>query len=157
MKNCPRLRHAAIHVSDVEAAADFYCNFLGLKVVGRSSTPITGDMVLLSGDRTEEDHELQLISKREGEHVAFRVDSLSELKSRYHDAKSKGIPVLMTANHGTAVGFFVRDPSGRAVELYWSTGRTDIEASLRPIDLELSDEEILAQVRAVSTTSSDHS
>ena len=154
MNNRPRLGHVAIQVDDVEAAAGFYSDFFGLQVVGRSSNPLAGDMIFLTGNRAEEDHELQLISKREAEHVAFRVESLGDLKSWYGEAKSKGLPVLMTANHGTAVGFFVRDPAGRMVEVYWPTGRMDIEPSLTPIDLELPEEEILNQVRAVGASSS---
>ena len=55
----------------------------------------------------------------------------------------------MAANHGTQVGFFIKDSAGRFIEIYWPTGRTDIEASLTPIDLELSDDEILAAVKAI--------
>lgn len=146
----PRLGHVAIQVDDPEAAAAFYTDFLGFEVVGRSSTPVTGRMVFLTPDRDAEDHPIQLIERREGEHVALRVESLADLKAWYAEAKRKGVQVVMVANHGTQVGFIARDAaSGRYVELYWPTGRTDIEPSLTPIDLDLPDEEIMAQVAAV--------
>ena len=153
MAERPKLGHFAVQVDDPEASAMFYTEFFGFSVVGRSSSPITGRMVLLTANRTEEDHVLQLLERREAEHVAFRVESLAELKAWHQEAKRKGIPIAMSANPGTQVGFFVKDPaSGRFVEVYWPTGRTDIEASLTPIDLELPDEEILAAVRALGVT-----
>lgn len=143
-----RLGHVAVHVGDPDAAAAFYTEFLGFQAVGRSTTPVTGKMALLTSDRSEEDHILQLVEKREGEHVAFRVDTLADLKEMHRKAKRQNIPILMAANHGTQVGFFVRDSAGRFVEIYWPTGRTDIEATLKPIDLDLPDEEIMAAVAA---------
>jgi|SRR5579859_2968264 len=149
MTTRPRLGHIAIQVEDPEATATFYADLFGFQIVGRSSTPITGKMVLLTGNRAEEDHVMQLVERKDGEHVAFRVETLADLKSWYREAKRRSIPVLLAANHGTQVGFFLRDSAGRAVEVYWPTGRTDIEASLTPIDLELSDEEIMASVKAI--------
>ena len=149
MTTRPRLGHVAIQVDDPEAAATFYVDLFGFQIVGRSSTPITGNMILLTSDRAEEDHVLQLIEKAAAEHVAFRVETLADLKYWHQEVKRKNIPVVMAANHGTQVGFFIKDSVGRFVEIYWPTGRTDIEASLTPIDLELSDDEILAAVKAI--------
>jgi catechol-2,3-dioxygenase len=145
----PRLGHVAIQVDDPEAAATFYADLFGFQIVGRSSTPITGSMVLLKRDRADEDQVLQLIEKAAAEHVAFRVETLADLKYWHQEVKRKNIPVVMAANHGTQVGFLIKDSAGRLIEIYWPTGRTDIEASLAPIDLELSDDEILAAVKAI--------
>lgn len=150
--NRPLLRHVAVQVEDPEATAAFYCDFLGLTLVGRSSNPVAGDMIFLSGDRSEEDHELQLISRAAAEHVAFRVESLSALKSLYAQARAKGIPIALTGNHGTSVSFFVREPGGKLAEVYWPTGRTDVEPSMTPIDLDLSEDELMAQVAATRLT-----
>lgn len=92
---------------------------------------------------------MQLIEKAAVEHVAFRVETLADLKYWHQEVKRENVPGVMAANHGTQVGFMIKDSAGRLIEIYWPTGRTDIEASVAPIDLELSDDEILAAVNAI--------
>lgn len=55
MANRPRLGHVAIQVDDPEAVATFYEDLFGFQIVGRSSTPITGRMVLLKRDLADQD------------------------------------------------------------------------------------------------------
>lgn len=150
MPAAPRLGHVAVQADDLEALTALYTDVFGYEVVSRSRNAVAGNMVFLTRQRFDEDHPIQLIERREGEHVALRVDTLGELKEWHAEIRRRAIPVVMTANHGTQVGFILREPaSGRLVEVYWPTGRADVEPSLTPIDLELPEEEIMAAVRAI--------
>ena len=51
-------------------------------------------------------------------HIAFRVDNLEQLRATYARAKRKGLPIPYALDSGVAIGFFVRDPDGNAVEIY---------------------------------------
>ena len=114
----PRLGHIAITARDPERAAGFYRELLDLRVVRRTSNPVAGDAVLLSGDSVREDHELVFVSNPGAGHIAFRVDNLEQLRATYARAKRKGLPIPYALDSGVAIGFFVRDPDGNAVEIY---------------------------------------
>ena len=114
----PRLGHLAINADDPETAAEFYRELLGLKVVRQTSNPLIGDAVMLSGDPVREDHELVLVTHRSAEHIAFRVQTLEHLRTVYAGAKRQGLRIPYALDSGVAVGFFVRDPEGNAVEIY---------------------------------------
>lgn len=117
-----RLGHIAISADDPECVADFYCLLLDLQVVRQTSNPLVGDAVLLSGDSAREDHELVLVTNRSAAHIAFRVESLEQLRKVYTRAKEHGLKIPYALDSGVAVGFFVRDPEGNAVEIYLARG-----------------------------------
>ncbi len=121
--------------------AGFYERFLGLEVVAEVVTERTGAMVLLSTELGGP-AELQLMSNPEGGHVAFKVDSLAELRELYADAPQRGARVVMSFDHGSTFSFYVRDPEGNACEVYWETGRRSGGGN-RPIDLAKPEAELL--------------
>ena len=121
--------------------AGFYERFLGLEVVAEVVTERTGAMVLLSTELGGP-AELQLMSNPEGGHVAFKVDSLAELRELYADAPRRGARVVMSFDHGSTFSFYVRDPEGNACEVYWETGRRSGGGN-RPIDLAKPEAELL--------------
>lgn len=45
-----------------------------------------------------------------------------QLKALYARAKQRGLPIPYAFNSGVALSFFVRDPEGNAVELYFALG-----------------------------------
>jgi catechol-2,3-dioxygenase len=114
----PRLGHVAITARDPERAAEFYRDLLDLRIVRQTSNPLAGDAVLLSGDRGREDHELVFVNNPGAGHVAFRVDTLEQLRAFYTRAKRQRLPIPYALDSGVALGFFVRDPEGNAVEIY---------------------------------------
>jgi len=136
-----RLGHIALAAKDPKALADFYERFLGLQRVGEAVTERTGAMVFLS-TRLDGPPELQLMSNPEGGHVAFKVDSLAELRQLYGEAPQRGAGVVMSLDHGPTFSFYVRDPEGNACEVYWETGRRSGGGN-RPIDLTKSEAELL--------------
>ncbi len=136
-----RLGHVALAAKDPRMLAGFYERFLGLEVVAEVVTERTGAMVLLSTELGGP-AELQLMSNPEGGHVAFKVDSLAELRELYADAPQRGARVVMSFDHGSTFSFYVRDPEGNACEVYWETGRRSGGGN-RPIDLAKPEAELL--------------
>ncbi|PYQ63328.1 MAG: hypothetical protein DMF54_17050 [Acidobacteria bacterium] len=87
------------------------------------------------------------MSNLQGRHVAFKVDSLAELRDLYAEAPQRGARVAMSLDHGPTLSFYVHDPEGNACEVYWETGRRS-SGGVRPIDLAKSEEELLELIRA---------
>jgi catechol-2,3-dioxygenase len=141
-----RLGHIALTAKDPKALAGFYERFLGLRRVGEVQTEQTGAMVFLSTEPGGPP-ELQVMSNLRGRHVAFRVDSLAELRELYAEAPRRGAPVDMSLDHGPTLSFYVHDPEGNACEVYWETGRRSGGVN-RPIDLTKSEEELLNLIRS---------
>jgi catechol 2,3-dioxygenase len=141
-----RLGHVGLTAKDPAALADFYAGFLGLAKVAEVSTEQTGRMVLMS-TRPGGAPDVQLLSNPEARHVAFRVDTLAELRERYAAAGARGARVVFAFDHGATLSFYVLDPEGNACELYWETGRRP-SATNRPVDLTRPEAEILERLGA---------
>ena len=114
----PRLGHLAVAASDPQRLATFYQDLLDLQIVRQTTNPQAGDAVLLSGDPQIEDHELVLLTNPAAQHLAFRVDSLEQLRTLYLRVKKRGIEIPFALDSGVARGFFILDPEGNAVEIY---------------------------------------
>jgi catechol-2,3-dioxygenase len=114
----PQLGHVAICARDPVHVAEFYRELLDLKLVRHTTNPQVGDAVLLSGDPAREDHELVFLTNPVAEHIAFRVDTHDELRALFLRAKQRGLEIPYALDTGIALGFFVRDPEGNAVEVF---------------------------------------
>jgi catechol 2,3-dioxygenase len=141
-----KLGHVGLAAREPKALAAFYQRFLGLRNLGEVVTEQSGAMVFLSSEAAGPP-ELQLLSSLDGGHVAFKVDSLAELRELYAEAPGRGAHVVMSLDHGPTVSFYVRDPEGNACEVYWETGRRSGGGN-RPIDLAKSEDELLGLLRA---------
>ena len=141
-----RLGHVALAAKDPTALAGFYERFLGLRNLGQAQTEQTGPMVFLS-TQPGGPPDLQVLSNRMAAHVAFKVDSLAQLRELYADAPRRGASVVMSLDHGTTLSFYVHDPEGNGCEVYWETGRRSGGFN-RPIDLTKSEDELLELIRA---------
>lgn len=138
-----RLGHCALSTNDPGALASFYERLLGLHRVGEAVTERIG-AVFLSTDPGGPPH-LQLMPNPESGHIAFEVDSLSQLRRLYAEAPALGARVV-SLDHGPTLSFYARDPDGNACEVYWTTGRASFGRN-RPIDLTMSEEELLELIR----------
>jgi catechol-2,3-dioxygenase len=138
------LGHVGIYVKDIPMMVDFYSGFLGMEVTDRADDD---RIVFLSARPQEEHHELALARsadlKTEAQQVSFTVATLSDLKGFYQQIKAYDYPVDRVVNHGIAFGCYFRDPEGNRVEVYWPTGKDYPQPHGDPIDLEVSDEELL--------------
>ncbi len=139
------LGHVGLFVQDPGPMVDFYENFLGMKVTDRGD----GDrIVFLSARPEQEHHELALLKapdhKSEVQQVSFTVGSLADLRAFYQQIKQRGFPVDRVVNHGIAFGCYFRDPEGNRIEVYWPTGKDYPQPHGDPIDLSMSESELLA-------------
>jgi catechol 2,3-dioxygenase len=57
--------------------------------------------------------------------MAWRLDSLDDLKEFYHDIKEKNVPISRVADHGISLGIYLRDPDGNGVEVYYEMPRAE--------------------------------
>jgi catechol-2,3-dioxygenase len=103
--------------------------------------------VVLPVDFGDGEIELDLLSNPDARHVAFRVDTLAELRERYAAAGRRGGRVRFSFDHGATLSFYVLDPEGNACELYWETGRPG-SGTNRPVDLTTSEAELLERLSA---------
>jgi catechol 2,3-dioxygenase len=142
-----RLAHVGLPAKNPGSLGDFYSRFLGLQQVARVSTEETGEMVLLSGRPEEEPQELALMSNQQARHVAFKVETLAELRELYAAAPQQEARILFSFDHGSTFSFYFLDPEGNACELYWPTGGRP-SATNRPVDLAKPEEELLQLIGA---------
>lgn len=111
------LNHAAFRVSNVEKAANFYENVLGLKRITRPDFPFGGAWYGIGSNA------LHIISSENrgrkpdplGAHVAFEVEDFGETK---RTLKEMGIEFLEApSSMGAGRQLWIVDPDGNTVEL----------------------------------------
>jgi catechol-2,3-dioxygenase len=144
------LGHVGLFVSDPTVMVDFYEKFLGMTVTDRGE----GDrIVFLSARPQQEHHELALVKapdrKTEVQQLSFTVGSLADLRDFWQQIKARSYPVDRVVNHGIAFGCYFRDPEENRIEVYWSTGKEYPQPHGDPIDLDLSEGELLQLLDAM--------
>jgi catechol-2,3-dioxygenase len=148
MPKVTSLGHVGIYVRDVERSKAFYRDILGLGV--SDSSPERGHVFMTAQDRDKEHHELLLMPGREDgkviQQISFRCSSIADLKEFYRALLQRSVPIVRTVSHGNAVGVYFLDPDGNQVEIYWPTGIDWPQPFGKPVDLNASDEQILANL-----------
>lgn len=139
--------HIGIHSDDPTRLAAFYHDVLDMHVVGGSEDdPMRGTSVFLSNNPAQERHHLAIFQRRELAHTAFRVDTLAELQAQYRRVMERGIPIKRVTNSGASLAFFIDDPDGNMIEVYWPTGRECRQPYAAPLDLTQPEETLLREV-----------
>ena len=123
METITGFHHVGMVADDPVALAEFYRDVLGMTITGGSSAdgPF-GVTAFLSSRPEEEDHELALFANPMYRHFAFKVASLADLRTLSRQITERGIPIKMTMNHGCSLAFYIDDPEGNMIEIYWPTG-----------------------------------
>jgi catechol 2,3-dioxygenase-like lactoylglutathione lyase family enzyme len=145
------LSHVVLYVNDLEKMVAFYRDVLGLVKYREHA----GRMVFMTADPELEDHELALAKGREGDakivaHIAWRVESPADVKEYYERFKALGVPIDHCVSHayeemGNTVSCYFLDPEGNRLEIYALVPERDEKRVNRPLDLNKSVEEIIAQ------------
>ncbi|MDH6219529.1 VOC family protein [Streptomyces pseudovenezuelae] len=142
MPKVTRLGHVGLFVTDPEVMLDFYSGFLGMTVTDRDER-----RVFLSSRPGEEHHELLLAKDKERhtdpQQLSFVVQSLSDLREFYAQIVERKYSIDHVNNHGNAIGCYFRDPEDNRVEVYWHTGIDWPQPYSQPIDLSLTEAELL--------------
>ena len=153
------LSHVVLHVNDLEKMVSFYRDVLGL--VKYREYP--GRMVFLTPDPKIEDHQLALTKGREGNakiiaHIAWRVETPADVKEYYERFKALGVKIDHCVSHayeemGNTVSCYFLDPEGNRLEIYALVTERDNARVNRPLDLDKSVHEIVAQASGLSAGS----
>lgn len=149
--------HMGIYVHDLIAMEAFYTGVLGFTVTDRGSLqgphgPV--QLIFLSRDpRTH--HQIVLASGRPEKldynpinQISLAADSLSTLCEMYRRFVEMGTHDIDAITHGNAVSFYVRDPEGNRLELFFDTPWYVSQPMKVPVDLELPEDQLLAVVEA---------
>ena len=114
------LQHVNVYVRNVERSKKWYEELLGLHVYEYRP----GWAAFLSADQ-EQSHEVALMQlgddaplQSKGQvglnHMAWRLESLDDLKEFYRTVKAKEQPIERIIDHGISLGIYLRDPERRA-------------------------------------------
>ena len=148
MTGVATLGHVAIVTQDPAPMAAFYQDLLGLEVTLQGSLPQLGDFAFLSGQPETEFAELSFVTNPRAKHIALRVESLAALKAVYAEAQRRTITLPSPPlNHQVSLSFYLQDPDGNTLEVYWATGVKPGDPMAEPVDLDRPDAELLALVQ----------
>jgi catechol 2,3-dioxygenase-like lactoylglutathione lyase family enzyme len=153
------LGHVGIFVRDLDRMVAFYRDFLGLTLTKQDWR---WGIVFLSADPAAVDHEIALVRGRPADddphlihQISLRVDSLDSLRDYHRRLVAEDYQIDSVVNHGSALGCYFFDPEGNRTEVFWVTGYPCWVPWADPVDLQQSDETILAQVRDVIARHAD--
>ncbi len=154
------ISHVVLYVYDFPMMKDFYTNVLGfhLSDIGRGRG---NDICFLTLDPGLDHHQIALAGGRKGprdagslNHVAFRVDSLAELRRRYEQLSAEdAVADVDPVTHGSWLSVYYRDPENNRMEFFWDTPWYVKQPIIDSLDFSLSNEEIL---RVTEETYSSH-
>ena len=142
------LGHIGFYVQDLELMKDFYANFIGMTL-----TKVSPMGAFFSADPEACDHEIAMMTGRPSlddphwiQQISMRVDSLDDLRDFKRRIVEKGYKIDRIVTHASAIGCYFRDPENNPVEVFWLTGQTSWAQISIPIDIDQSDEEVMAEV-----------
>jgi catechol 2,3-dioxygenase len=149
--------HVVLKVRDLAAMIDFYTETLHFEVVDRGPLklpnrgdlpPLDSEIVFLSQDPNDH-HQLAFLPIRDDEHsgpydhMAFRAGSLGAVRDLAHRLEGAGIGIR-PVSHGNTWSCYFKDPEGNGVEVYAVTPFHVTQPQVRPVDLFLDDDDLMA-------------
>ena len=144
------LGHVGIYVRDLDRMVAFYRDVMGMQVTKQNWR---AGAVFLSADPEAVDHEIALMRGRPDgadphliQQISMRVSTLDDLRSFRRRLIADGYRIEGIVNHASAIGCYFFDPEGNRTEVFWVTGRPCWVPTAAPIDVEQSDEAVLAEV-----------
>ena len=144
--------HVGLFVFDLDKMAGFYKELLGLLETDRGIVHGNVPVVFLSRS-SRDHHQVVLAQGRTADmdaklinQISLRLQSLADLRRVYQAAERRAdTSKLRAVTHGNAFSVYFNDPEGNQLEFFvdgpWYVEQPIIE----PLDLTLSDDEILAQ------------
>jgi catechol 2,3-dioxygenase len=149
------LTHMGIYVRDLPGMRAFYTGVLGLIVSDEGYVPRLGaDICFMSAD-VKTHHQVVLVSGRPESatyttvmQISFTVPSLAELRRVRDRAAAAGATNFRPVSHGNAWSVYFSDPEGNVIEVYLDSPFHVPQPHGVPLDLDQSDEAILAETEA---------
>ena len=119
--------HFEIRARDSAAMEKFYTDVLGFVVTDRGGLPGRGELIFMSHS-PEEHHQIVLIPAGENAepgsgigHVAFRVDTLDEVRRVYEKVRALPHAKPEPVSHGNTWSVYFRDPEDNRIEVFTQT------------------------------------
>ena len=146
------LGHVGLRCFDLDQQVAFYRDVLGLTVTDKDEAL---GLYFLSSRPEIEHHEFVLTRDRVAprgakliQQISFRCPELSDVIEYFKRFRDAGVEFHQIVSHGTAVSVYFFDPEGNRTEVYWATGLDARQPFVMNIDLDQSEEAILAEVSA---------
>ena len=143
------LGHIGFYVHDLDLMMEFYGNFMGMTL-----TKVGPLGAFFSADPEECDHEIALINGRASvedphwiQQISMRVETLDDLRDFKQRILEHGYQLDRIVTHASAIGCYFRDPENNPTEVFWLTGHTSWAQVGIPIDIDQSDEAVMADVQ----------
>ena len=148
--------HMGFYVRDLERMARFYKEVLCFTETDRGDLG-TVQLVFLSRNPAEH-HQVVLATGRPTDlsfsvinQISFRVPDLATLRLvRDRVVIDPDVTDLLCATHGNAVSIYFRDPEGNRIEVFMDAPWYCEQPLREPIDLDQSDEDIMARAEAIA-------
>jgi len=150
------ISHVVLYVNDLDKMVAFYRDVLGL--IKYREYP--GRMVFFTPDPEIDDHQLALANGREGTakligHIAWRVETPADVKAFYDRFKAQVVPIDHCVSHayqemGNTVSCYFLDPEGNRLEIYALVPERDDARTNRPLNLDKSVSEIVAEASGLT-------
>lgn len=152
----PQLKHLGIYVDDIDRMERFYSEAFGLVVTDRGTVARLGNRkIVFMSNSPDAHHEMVLVGGKDpnsGPSVVFQMSfllkSLAELREVAKRMDMAGAKDLYAINHGIAWSVYASDPEGNGLEAYVDSPWYIVQPHGKPLDLTLSDEEIMAKTEA---------
>jgi len=142
-----RFGHMGLMVRDLPRMKDFYIRVLGFTPTDEG--PASKDYIVFLCVEPRDHHQIFLCSGRGAEeagsrihHLAFRLADLAELRAVAKRLEGE-VSIMEPANHGIAWSIYTEDPEGNQLEFFVETPWYVHQPMKRPLDLSLSDAEIV--------------
>lgn len=152
-----RFSHMGLVVKDIEMMEDFYTNVIGFE---RTDGGMTGQgvvMIFMTLD-PEEHHQVFLVEGRPDDmptntivpgaggaihHLAFRLESLADLRTMYQRISADSDRKIMTASHGVCWTMYTTDPEGNGIEFFADSPWYVTQPFLKPMDFNIDEDELM--------------
>jgi len=153
-----RFSHMGLVVKDIEMMEDFYTNVIGFERTDGGMTGAGVVMIFMTLD-PEEHHQVFLVEGRPDEmptntivpgaggaihHLAFRLESLADLRSMYQRISAVSDRKIRTGTHGVCGTMYTTDPEGNGIEVFADSPWYVTQPFLKPMDFNIAEDELMA-------------
>lgn len=151
----PCLSHVGVSCFDIDKMIDFYTTVFDLRLTDKGPGKTFPYMLAFLSASPEQHHQLALAESRPAGspstvmQLAFKVDTLDNLREARTRALDKGATKMRGLNHGNAISIYFLDPEENTVEVYLDTPWYVAQPHGDPLDLDKPDDEIWAETEEI--------
>jgi catechol 2,3-dioxygenase len=140
----------------MDTMENFYAKVISLHVTDRGNVKRLGNVkIVFMSSNPASHHQFVLIERAEQSgpscinQISFKVASLSELRQVFEKLTTANVAAVTPINHGNAWSLYSHDPDGNGIEIYMDTPWHVAQPHGDPLDMNLSDDEILHRTEVV--------